>query len=168
MSAMYRMMENGYLCMRVFCLYTMKTKNILTWQFTRSTAFDEVAEVLRSLHRRISCLGGAVDTIIIDNCCQWRNKLQCLFGQEVDVKLDLLHAVQRVTRKLLKRHPYFHACSQDFQLVMRDTGDHGPLRQQTTPSPETINRNLDHFVENGKILIKMAGRFCQVRSLLKF
>lgn len=74
--------------------------NILTWQFTQSTAFDEVEELLRSLHRRISCLGGIVDTIIIDNCCQWRNKLQYLFGQEVDVKLDLFHAVQRVTKKM--------------------------------------------------------------------
>ena len=43
--------------------------------------------------------------IIADNCCTIKGKLVEVFGSGVCVKLDLFHAVQRITKKLPKQHP---------------------------------------------------------------
>lgn len=55
--------------------------------------------------------------MFIDNCCQWKNKLKKVFGEELKVKLDLFHAVQRVTRKLSKRHTLYGSCVNDLTQV---------------------------------------------------
>ena len=46
--------------------------------------------------------------IMLDNCCMWRAKLKKNFGDEVKVKLDIFHAVKRITTILSKKHPYFY------------------------------------------------------------
>lgn len=48
---------------------------VVTWQLTNSTSFDEISQVLSALKKRtVNCQDGI--TIYVDNCCQVRNKLQ--------------------------------------------------------------------------------------------
>jgi hypothetical protein len=35
---------------------------------------------------------------IIDDCCKLRNTIRSLFGQDITVKVDIFHVVQRVTK----------------------------------------------------------------------
>ena len=44
-----------------------------------------------------------IECICVDNCCKVRKKLQAIFGDKVEVKLDIFHAVKRITRTLSKR-----------------------------------------------------------------
>ena len=64
----------------------------------------------------------------IDNCCSLPHKLQSVFGSQLVVLLDTFHAVQRITSKLPKRHPYHHECLKSLQLVFRDPSDQGTVR----------------------------------------
>ena len=123
---------------------------VLSWQFTNSTSFDVVEAILRNLHSRHGA--GVIKEIFIDNCCQWRNKLQSVFGNETKVYLDLFHAVQRITRVLSKKHPLYAKCINDLRLVFREQGDTGIKRCHPTPSPELLLENADKFVAKwGKI-----------------
>jgi len=65
-------------------------------------------------------------------------KLQDVFGQQLEVKLDLFHAVQRIVIKIPKRHPFRQQCVNELKLVFRDSTDHGIIR---TKQCITINCN---------------------------
>ncbi len=45
-----------------------------------------------------------------------------------------------------KRHPFSFNCAQAFSLILRQPHDHGENRKESTPDPETINKQLDEFV----------------------
>ena len=80
---------------------------VVTWQLTNSTSFDEVSLLLHDLKNRIDLPEGRHLTIYVDNCCQVKKKLQKVFGIDIAVKLDLFHAVQQITRSMSKRHALF-------------------------------------------------------------
>ncbi len=134
--------------------------NILSWQFTKGTSFNQVEPLLLSIKKRAEKQGNAIETIYIDNCCQWKNLLQKVFGVNVKVKLDLFHAVQRITRHISKRHEFYGQCVNDIRLAFRKKEDQGKTRTQSTPESREISNNLDKFVkkwqsinsEQGKIL----------------
>ena len=92
---------------------------IMTWQLTNSTVFKNVEGLLMSLQHRLSD-SSTLELISIDNCCQWCHKLQNIFGQHVRIVLDIFHAVQRVTKRMPKHHPYHWKCIQEFRLVFRE------------------------------------------------
>ena len=75
-----------------------------TLQFTNSTSIDEVHLLLCSLKERTKVSEDSHLTIYVDNCCLIRSKLKLIFGNDTIVKLDVFHAVQRVTRAMSKRH----------------------------------------------------------------
>ncbi len=77
-------------------------------------------------------------TVYVDDCCKLRNKIENVFGKNISVKLDIFHAVQRISKTLRKRHPYRLQCLQDLRLVFRCDGDSGEKRLSTTPSSEKI------------------------------
>ena len=81
---------------------------VIPWQFTQSTSTDETKDLLLRLVQR---LHNQETTVFVDNCCTVRNKLQELFGQNTSIKLNIFHAVQRITRVLSKRHPLY------FQII---------------------------------------------------
>lgn len=89
---------------------------VLTWQLTNSTSLDEVTPLLNHLKDRMQC---NILTIYVDNCCHVRQKLQQIFGNNTVIKLDIFHAVQRVTRALPKRHTLFYQCMREFRMVFR-------------------------------------------------
>ena len=116
------------------------------------TAYRAINDGMLSLKSRLSSKAMALKMVIIDNCCMWRRKLKGAFGEDVEVKLDLFHAVKRVTTALSKKHVYFYSAVQDFRLVFRSFGDGGIYRKQSTPPPSVIHKNIDLFMTKwGKI-----------------
>ena len=77
-----------------------ENKEIVTWKLTRSTKFEHVEDNLKELNERLHKAGVTVRTIFVDNCCKVRGKYQSVFGAEQEVKLDLFHAMQRITSTL--------------------------------------------------------------------
>ena len=120
---------------------------VVTWQFTKTKSFSEVENLLKQFNKRNIGLNGTITTIYIDDCCNWRGKLQNLLGN-VDVKLDLFHAIQRVTKSLSKKHKYYHPCLKQLRLILRDRdeGDIQQIRRKTTPTPDKILKNIDDFI----------------------
>ena len=70
---------------------------VVTWQLTKATSLDQVQTVLRDVFDRSSNQKQTIEVIYVDDCCKVRNKLKAIFGGEVQIKLDLFHAVQRIT-----------------------------------------------------------------------
>ena len=116
---------------------------VVTWQFTASTSFSEVETLLADLNVRTD----HPVTVFVDNCCQQRQKLREIFGDEITVYLDIFHAIQRLTKAMPKRHPLFNFCISDLKLVFRSPTDIGKTRQSSTPDSGEIMQNLDDFVK---------------------
>jgi hypothetical protein len=77
---------------------------------------DEVQHLLMDVKNRIK---DQDNLIILVNCCSIRGKLIEVFGANITIKLDLFHAVQRVTKKMPKRHPFYYMCMNDLRLIFR-------------------------------------------------
>ena len=125
---------------------------VLTWRLTRGTSFEKVKSTIQNLKKRLDSNGIKVTSIYIDNCCQWRNLLQNVFGEEVCVKLDLFHAVQRIVSKIPKRgkkgsviKDLRRRLKDELKLVFRDPSDLGKVRTKSTPSKQTLMENLEQF-----------------------
>jgi hypothetical protein len=116
---------------------------VVTWQLTKGTAFAQVETLLQDLKMRSH---DTIKTVYIDDCCRLRGKIKSVFGSDVTVKLDVFHAVQRVTRTLVKRHSQMKDCLKDLQLVFRKDGDSGDKRLEDTPTPEVILSKLNRFM----------------------
>ena len=92
-------------------------------------------------------------SIYIDNYCQWRNLLQNVFAEELCVKLDLFHAVQRIVSKIPKCgkkgsviKDLCRYLKDKLKLVFRDPSDLGKVRTKSTPSKQTLMGNLEQFL----------------------
>ncbi len=124
---------------------------VIAWQLTRSTSLDEVEFLLTNLAIRLSTHGASSRlSVYVDNCCQLRCKLTAIMGSNILVKLDLFHAVQRITRTLSKKHPFFYQCMADLKLVFRQASDLGSTRMLSTPESTVMDSNLDHFLRKWK------------------
>ena len=76
--------------------------------------------------------------------------MQQLCGPNISVKLDIFHAVQRITRVLLKRHLLYSQILKDIRLLFRDPKDTGRVRTLPTPAPDTLCHQLDMFITKWK------------------
>ena len=61
------------------------------------------------------------------------------------MKLDIFHAIQRISATLSKYHSKFHECLDDLRLVFRTDGDSEKSRILPTSSPEVLARKLSDF-----------------------
>ena len=122
---------------------------VVTWQLTNSTSFNEIDKILFDLRDRVEVDGSQL-TVYVDNCCQVRSKLQKVFGMNTLVKLDLLHAVQRITRAMSKRHALFYPCLNDLRMVFRCPRDIGKTRTISTPDVTIMLTNLNTFLSKWK------------------
>ena len=137
---------------------------VLFWQLTMGTGYGSIQDGLESLHSRMIKKGKSLKMVLIDNCCMWKKKLKNTFGEQLDVKLDLFHAVKRVTTALSKKHSYFYPAIQEFRLVFRSHGDNGLQRTKNTPSPTILLKNIKAFLskwdkildDNGKPVVTKA------------
>ena len=94
---------------------------VMAWQFTK-TSMDEVQHLM-DVKNRIKDQDDLI--ILVDNCCSIRGKLIEVFGANITVKLDLFHAMQRLTKKMPKCHPFYYMCMNDLRLVFRQSTDLG-------------------------------------------
>ena len=120
---------------------------MLTWRLTKNLKFDNIKDHLVSLHERILMQGKKITEFYIDNCCSWRAKLQDVFENELCVRLDVFHAVKRISDKIPKRHPLRLDCMKDLSLVFRDPLDRGESRMMNTPSPSILVEQLERFLQ---------------------
>lgn len=123
---------------------TVHLGQVTAWQFTKSTSSDEVENLLngvKAIHSSATPL-----LLLVDNCCSLANKLQQTFGQDVIVKFDIWHAIQRVLKKVSKRHPLYSLFTSDFKLVFRDSTDLSKDRNLTTPDAAQILKNIKKFM----------------------
>ena len=119
---------------------------VVSWQFTKSTSLEEVKPLLLALKERIELPEHTPLTIYVDNCCQVRRQLKEIFGNDVLVKLDLFHAIQRITRSMSKQHTLFLSCVHDFKMSLRNSVDLGKRRTMNTPDSGAINRNIEQLM----------------------
>ena len=66
---------------------------ICDWRLTKTTAFDEIEDLLIALRDRQSLQEHSIETICIDDCCKNRQNYQSIFPN-CKVKLDIFHACQ--------------------------------------------------------------------------
>ena len=68
------------------------------------------------------------------------------------VKLDLFHAIQRVTSKVPKDRKHYLSSSliDDFKMIFRAHADQGETRKMETPDKQTIMTNLERLTERWK------------------
>ena len=116
---------------------------VLTWQLTKGTSFAEVTVLLQVLAERPK---DQLKTIYVDDCCKLRNKIKNVFGPNVTVKLDLFHAVQRITKTIPKKHVHSVQCLQELKLVFRSDGDYGDKRLLPTPKSDKLLENVEKFM----------------------
>lgn len=135
-----------------------KFGNIVAWQLTKGTGFEQIEDLLTELCHRAKCQGKSVVTVYIDDCCKLRRKIRHIFGTETSVKLDVFHAIQRTTRTVSKRHKYCQSFVNDLRLVLRERGDSEVKRKSPTPSPEKIKLNLDTFYDKWKDVKDSGGK----------
>ena len=65
----------------------------------------------------------------------------------VEVKLDLFHAVQRITKTLQKADPLANAFMQEFSQIFRQDDAQGSTRLKNTPDKEQLEKNLNSLIE---------------------
>lgn len=124
--------------------------SVLTWQLTKGTSLNKVTKLLHDLHSRAVEQKRQIKCVYVDDCCKLRRVIQTVFGNETIVKLDLFHAVQRITKTIPKKHPRFHDCIRDLRLVFRRPGDVDKKRQAHTAPKILIASNLLSFREKWK------------------
>eukprot|EP00111_Clytia_hemisphaerica_P001142 TCONS_00003253-protein len=67
------------ICDNLFVVLNEKG-DVLAWQLGLGVAFDNVKEILSALKDRLKRQESTMKMILIDNCCQWRSKLESVFG----------------------------------------------------------------------------------------
>ena len=117
---------------------------VVSWMFTKSTAFDEVRPLLKDISRKIMIYSGGVKHLYIGNC-MWSDCLKSVFGTNVFIHLDLFHAVQRMIKTLSNRHTNYYPCISELKLVFRELGDIGLECKLSTPSSQILTDNIDKF-----------------------
>jgi len=138
---------------------------VIAWQLTKSTSIDEVHNLLQNVAGRLCLESSTLFPIYVDNCCLLRQKLLHSIGPNIVVKLDLFHAVQRITKTLPKRHPFFHQCVDELKLVFRQPNDLGRKRTAPTPDAECISKNIDDFVKKWDKCLHQEWKLVQDKTL---
>ena len=112
----YRETDMRYVKQFGFLLLLLNENNkIVDWKLTKSAGYSEVKDLLQNVKDR---KGANVMSVHVDNCCQSRKQIQEVLG-EVPVKLDLLHAVQRVTNVVPKGTEFSKTFCKEFSLIFR-------------------------------------------------
>jgi hypothetical protein len=139
----------------LFCVLN-ECGQVVVWQLTKGTSFDKIKTLLTKLQARMKDRTRATN-LYIDNCCAWRGKLKEVFGDDVEVKLDLFHAVQRTIKTIPKRGKRDSVIKMirrrmidDFTMIFRHPSDHGPARTVDTPSKIKLLEQLDNFLVKWK------------------
>ena len=120
---------------------------IVEYKLTGSTKLSEIKDVLVKIKDRLSV---PLTLMIVDNCCAVKNILRGIFGEQLQVKLDLFHAVQRFTSTMEKHTPLRRQLSREYGLVFRSVKDMNKERKMHTPDSKELLSNLGQFVSKWK------------------
>ena len=71
---------------------------VLTWRFTKSTAYSEIDDLIKELKTRFDREGVPLEMMILDDCCHVRNIYERIFSG-VKIRLDLFHASSNYFQK---------------------------------------------------------------------
>lgn len=71
----------------------------------------------------------------------------CYYLLGVDVKLNVFHAVQRISKTLSRANPISNAFLKEFTQIFRRDDDQGPIRTKNTPDQKQLENNLNSFIE---------------------
>lgn len=123
---------------------------VIAWQFTKTTSLDECIDLLSALKERLQNSGAQLTELYVDNCCITRQKLQGILGPHVQVRLDLFHATQRITKAIRKRHPLCKQIMKDVKLLFRNPRDKGQQRTLPTPTVDILLKNFEFFITKWK------------------
>lgn len=105
------------------------------------------------INNRLTNHGEGFEGIVLDNCCSVKNKFKNIFGDDVVIKLDIFHAIQRIIVQIPKRQS--NAAMQrtrrimikELRLCFRKNSDIGHIRKEKTPSPEELENNFHRFLK---------------------
>lgn len=123
---------------------------VVDWRLTKSTAFQEIDDMLISLNERMCLTGKSISMICIDDCCKNRNKYEGIFP-DAEIKLDIFHASQRVLQTLKSGHFLLKTqFGKEFGLILRQNNNLGERRTKDTPDNVGIEANLDIFLGKWK------------------
>lgn len=111
------------------------------WKFTKTEQFEEVKNTFTQLSERFKTQGKKISGIYTDTCCKWAGKFASVFPG-VPVKLDLFHAVQRLSSTIPKGTKYRAEILRTYSLVFRDPQELGEQRLLNTPQPEVLIKKL--------------------------
>ena len=125
-------------------------EEVLGWRLTKSTAHDEVKDLLEEVSSRIKNQNVKLEYIVIDKCCGSGGEAkfyQSIFGMDVPIKLDLFHAVQRVLHPFTsKKSQETNLFGKEFGLIFRENCDLLGKRKAKTAELHLINEHLDDFL----------------------
>ena len=123
---------------------------VIDFKLTESTGFEYIRPLLKNIHNRAVERNTTIHLYSIDNCCNWKEKIGSIFGPQCAVKLDLYHAVQRITTTIQRKSPKYYSVVHDLRLVFRQEGDIGRKRQLPTENPIKMDENLLKFFQTWK------------------
>ena len=129
---------------------------VVAWKLCKGTSFSVIEGLLKDLKERLDDQDCHIHQIYVDNCCQWRNKLNSIFEGSF-IKLDSFHGIQRFTTTIPKKGSLYSPIRKlrsqtltDFKLVIRDPTDQSKQRTKPTPSGPVIENNIESFLKQWK------------------
>ena len=135
----------------LFCVLNEKGQ-IIKWRFTKSTKSEETEKLFDELSHRLNTQRKHITAMYVDNCCQIRGEMRTFLKDDnLNVKLDLFHAINRFLITIPKRWQGRKKIAREYLNVFRVIGDYGKRRKRDTPSPEILLRNLEHFERKRKV-----------------
>jgi hypothetical protein len=115
---------------------------VISFCLTKTKSLEEVVGHLRELHSRAP----NAKFIHTDNCCADKRVLLEVFGEGTNVRLDIFHAMNRISRKIKKKQltsrkkKLFH---RQLRLVFRQKKNQSGKRILPTPLPSELTKRLD-------------------------
>jgi hypothetical protein len=117
---------------------------VLGFKFVKSRAFADIQELLVQIRENLNENGCTIDMLLLDNCCQWAQKMKGIFPKSL-VRLDLFHAVQRITSTIPSRDMFRQDMVRDLRQVFREVHDNGPKRLRNTPTTPVLQAQLNTY-----------------------
>ena len=117
--------------------------------FTKTESLRE--EKVSALLKEVFDQNRDLNEVLTDNCCKDSKVLEDISGRKLRVRLDIFHAINRITRQLKKNSFSEKARKLMFiravRLMIRAEDDHGFKRLKSTADDDTIRRNIDNVIK---------------------
>ena len=120
-------------------------RNVVGWKLTKGEGHAEARSCLDGIKERLLT---PIEYVLVDNCCTSRYLYISVFGVNILVKLDVFHAVQRLTKCISKKYPNKQFIASNLGLFVRQSDDQGHIRLKNTADEEEMEANLTSIVRD--------------------